>query len=152
MINQQNMKVKSGSTWHTICPFPVGFIYMSANGTSPGSTFGGTWSDMSDSRFLRPAGSYGGTGGENSHVLSQNEMPSHVHGIAIKGCWQESTGNYGLWNEGNGFNKRVPVNNGGSGNWGAYNTDGGLVQTVGGGASHNNLPPYTNVYCWRRTA
>ena len=83
MINQQNMKVKNGSTWHTMCPFPVGFIYLAATSTSPGTTFGGTWAALSSGYFLRPAGTFSGTGGESSHKLTTNEMPSHNHVIHV---------------------------------------------------------------------
>lgn len=83
MINQQNMKVKNGSTWHTICPFPVGFIYLAATSTSPGTTFGGTWAALSSGYFLRPAGTFSGTGGEASHKLTTNEMPIHNHVIQV---------------------------------------------------------------------
>lgn len=83
MINQQNMKVKNGSTWHTICPFPVGFIYLAATSTSPGTTFGGTWAALSSGYFLRPAGTFSGTGGEASHKLVTNEMPVHNHAITV---------------------------------------------------------------------
>lgn len=82
MINQQNMKVKNGSTWHTICPFPVGFIYLAATSTSPGTTFGGTWVALTSGRFLRPAGTFSGTGGESSHTLTVGEMPSHYHTLS----------------------------------------------------------------------
>ena len=61
--------------------YPVGSIYMSVNATSPATLFGGTWTQLKD-RFLLGAGStYGNgtTGGEASHKLSVNEMPSHAH-------------------------------------------------------------------------
>jgi len=79
MIDQQNMQVKNGSTWHTICPFPVGFIYLAATSTSPGITFGGTWAALSSGYFLRPAGTFSGTGGEATHTLTTDEMPAHSH-------------------------------------------------------------------------
>ena len=82
MINQQNMKMKNGSTWHTICPFPVGFIYLAATSTSPGTTFGGTWVALTSGHFLRPAGTFSGTGGESSHTLTVGEMPSHYHTLS----------------------------------------------------------------------
>ncbi|MBR2781172.1 MAG: hypothetical protein IKD81_07175 [Eubacteriaceae bacterium] len=61
--------------------YPVGSIYMSTVQTSPQSLFGGIWERIKD-RFLLSAGdSYaaGAVGGEESHVLSVNEMPSHSH-------------------------------------------------------------------------
>lgn len=135
MINQQNMKVKNGSTWHTICPFPVGFIYLAATSTSPGTTFGGTWAALSSGYFLRPAGTFSGTGGESSHKLTVNEMPAHNHRLGAADL--NGTGGstyYAL------YGGRI------------YSGGGWNVSDTGGGASHNNLPPYQNVYGWRRTA
>ena len=62
-----NLQIKSGNTWYELCPFPVGFIYMSTNGTSPASTYGGSWSALTDSRFLRPQGKWNATGGNTTH-------------------------------------------------------------------------------------
>ena len=136
MINQQNMKVKNGSTWHTICPFPVGFIYLAATSTSPGTTFGGTWVGLSSGYFLRPAGTFSGTGGESTHQLSTNEIPAHNHIIQV-GASGGSTSQ--------GVN-RILYNS-------VFVGDGQLASNrAGGGAAHNNLPPYQNVFGWRRTA
>lgn len=67
MINQQNLSIKKGSSWDKVCPFPIGFIYMSTNSTSPASTYGGSWSALTDSRFLRPQGKWNTTGGNTTH-------------------------------------------------------------------------------------
>lgn len=61
---------------------PVGSYYLSDNTTSPAELFGGTWEKLSEGTFLMSAGtSYpvGSTGGEATHVLSVDEMPSHSH-------------------------------------------------------------------------
>lgn len=81
MINLQNIQAKNGSAWNHICPFPIGFIYLSSNSTSPATTFGGTWNAISDGRMWRPIASWNGTGGETSHTLSIQEMPNHTHNI-----------------------------------------------------------------------
>lgn len=67
MRNLQTVQVKTGSSFEKICPFPVGFIYMSSNSTSPADIYGGTWSALTDSRFLQPSGSWNSTGGITSH-------------------------------------------------------------------------------------
>ena len=62
--------------------YPVGSIYMSANATNPASLFGGTWAALDDGRVLIGAGAAypaGSTGGEATHTLTTNEMPSHTH-------------------------------------------------------------------------
>ena len=62
--------------------YPVGSIYMSVNSTNPSQLFGGTWEAIAGGRVLigqntsYPAGS---TGGEATHTLTTNEMPSHSH-------------------------------------------------------------------------
>lgn len=74
----------------------------------------------------------GTTGGEASHTLTVNEIPSHQHAI-MRGT------------EGNsyfGITGKEP--NGGS----PYQM---MTSAVGGGAAHNNLPPYLSVYIWKRT-
>ena len=132
--------------------YPVGAIYISTSSTSPASLFGGTWEQLKD-RFLLGAGSAyaaGSTGGEATHKLSINEIPSHaghLYGNAggidgkgdAKGAWLkeikvDSTINtsYG-WNYKN--NEFYPAN-----------------RSLGGGAAHNNMPPYLTVYMWKRVS
>lgn len=132
--------------------YPVGSIYLSVNSTSPASLFGGTWEQLKD-RFLLGAGSAyaaGSTGGEAAHTLTINEIPSHaghLYGNAggvngkgdAKGAWLKEininsslTTSYG-WNYKN--NEYYPVN-----------------RSLGGGAAHNNMPPYLAVYMWKRVS
>lgn len=120
--------------------YPVGSIYMSVNGADPGTLFGGTWEQLED-RFLLAAGTTyaaGATGGEAEHTLTVGEMPSHTHSL------------YG------GNNVDPPDWFGGSGNaYGIMNKAGtaySYLGNTGGGAAHNNMPPYLAVYMWKRTA
>ena len=131
--------------------YPVGSIYMSVNSTSPASLFGGTWEQLKD-RFLLGAGSTysaGDTGGEATHKLTINEIPSHaghLYGNAggvdgkgdAKGRWLAEIKNNGSstsygWNYKN--NEYYPAN-----------------RSLGGGAAHNNMPPYLAVYMWKRVS
>lgn len=125
--------------------YPVGSIYMSINSVSPDTLFGGTWEQLKD-RFLLAAGdSYevGSTGGEETHTLTVNEMPSHNHAFT-------DTGRMLMWDS-----NCSPLYDPSS-----YNGTDGNIQTTwntmtaysGGGAAHNNMPPYLTVYMWRRTA
>ena len=66
MIDLQDVKVKNSSDWDSICPFPIGAYYISNTSTSPASIFGGTWSPITDGRFMRPATNTS-TGGSNTH-------------------------------------------------------------------------------------
>ena len=65
--------------------YPVGSIYISTSSTNPGTLFGGTWQAFAQGRTLIGVGtsdqafSAGATGGESTHTLTTNEMPSHTH-------------------------------------------------------------------------
>lgn len=60
---------------------PVGSIYTSTKPTDPHELFGGTWEPIQDT-FLWCAGpkhAAGTSGGEETHTLIIDEMPSHSH-------------------------------------------------------------------------
>lgn len=75
-----NVQIKSGNDWYKLCPFPVGYIYISYTNTSPATTYGGTWSSISGGKYLRAAAA-SSTGGSNTISISQ--MPSHTHNIRL---------------------------------------------------------------------
>lgn len=116
--------------------YPVGAVYTSTVATDPKTLFGfGTWERIQD-RFLLAAGSTypaGATGGEATHKLTVDEMPSHNH--TGKG-WANIT-------DGSGTYYVLGAN----GKSTTYSTN-----VTGGGAAHNNMPPYLAVYVWKRTA
>ena len=129
--------------------FPVGSIYMSYNASNnPASLIGGSWTRIYN-QFLIGAGddyTVGSTGGEVSHLLTVNEMPSHSHNIVNSKNSktgsaympiQVSSSEWGL------------VSQNGTG-WIAQDT--GYIAETGGNAPHNNMPPYRAVWMWRRTA
>lgn len=67
---------------------------MSVNATSPTDLFGGTWEALEQGRVLIGQGSSypaGSTGGEATHTLSLNEMPSHNHGGTFSGSGTTSS-------------------------------------------------------------
>ena len=115
---------------------PVGCLYMSFESTSPATLFGGSWTQLKD-RFLLAVGdtykSAGLIGGEADHTLTVAEMPSHRHG-ASEGQFHAYTGSNGADTVSGGTNfKSIQY-----------------TANVGGGGSHNNMPPYITVYVWRR--
>ena len=112
--------------------YPIGAI---AIGAKPSI---GTWERI-QGRFLwasnaaHPAGS---TGGEETHTLSVNEMPSHSHKYDM--MWTASPGNDQLARGNAGFSLLY--------------RKGITSSSTGGGQPHNNMPPYLSVDMWRRTA
>lgn len=95
---------------------------------------GGTWQLLEDS-FLVGAGNLytlGATGGEAEHTLTVDEIPNHTHRDNI-------------YNQGSGMTYNHVT-------WGTCGTDNIAGTAVGGGQAHNNLPPYTAVNMWLRTA
>lgn len=62
--------------------YPIGAIYTSTVATSPADLFGGTWEALPEGRVLLAQGtSYpaGQEGGEATHEITTDEMPSHTH-------------------------------------------------------------------------
>ena len=77
-------KKLNGST--ALAAYPVGAVYISFTETDPGQIFGGTWEPLNEGRVLIGANStytVGSTGGESTHKLTVNEMPSHNHGVTL---------------------------------------------------------------------
>lgn len=123
--------------------YPVGSIYMSVNSTNPKNLFGGTWEQI-QGRFLfgmnssYPAGS---TGGEITHKLTNEEMPAHAHYMASGNSGAPDT-----WTPDAGSYIVNSVTDDKHTWWAQIGMD-----EAGGGAAHNNMPPYLSVYIWKRT-
>ena len=115
--------------------FPIGFIYMSVEETSPAEIFGGIWEQIKDTFLLACGDTYdnGDVGGEAEHTLTIDEMPKHTH--TVKGSLY-----YGAMAEGVAFgNDNTPDYVGNVG-----------MSYVGGSNAHNNMPPYLSVYVWKK--
>ena len=144
--------------------YPVGSIYMSVNNVSPETFLGGTWEQIQDTFLLCAGNSHlaGETGGEETHTLTTAETPAHTH---TRGT-MEITGSYNVyWSTvnslsgafyGSSATSNGSNQGGGSGNYfdgvnfKASNTWTGETSSVGSSQSHNNMPPYLAVYCWKR--
>lgn len=117
--------------------YPVGSIYISVNNTNPGTYFTGTtWEAFAKGRTLVGVdpddvdfNTVEATGGEKTHTLTIDEMPSHNHSFK-----------YNNSASGGGSNGTIGTAN----NYGTTNT--------GGNQPHNNLQPYVTCYMWKRTA
>lgn len=114
---------------------PVGYVYISTSSTSPQTLFGGTWERI-QGRFLLAADSTytaGSTGGEATHTLSVDEIPSHRHSVTARAA--NGSASVQIESYATGDSARTAYTN-----------------YTGGGKAHNNMPPYYAVYMWRRTA
>ena len=124
--------------WKTI--YPVGSIYISTNSNfNPNTTWGGTWRKTAEGRCLIGANDtypLGSTGGEATHLLTQNEMPKHSHSTVNK---------YILANDTDGGKVYFKSGTDSSVTQSSRNTD-----EIGGNLPHNNMQPYLAVYIWER--
>ena len=140
---------------------PVGSLYWSSDSTDPGTLFGGTWTQITDTYIVAAGSSF--TVGNNygalthkhttgNHTLTADEsgLPSHQHNYVL-----------GTWDDGNWTGYRDAQNPPSDGP-GSY-TPGNKVAAAGGTAAvsaHNHgdtgdassLPPSIARYCWERTA
>ena len=134
---------------------PVGTIKMTTTNINPESYIGGTWERWGEGRFPLGLGmpkqntltSFGtlteeelslnfltceGTSGTYRHTLTVSQMPAHSH--TTENCPGHEAGN--AWVGGSGT--ATPTAR--------------VSSTAGGGAAHNNMPPYITCYMWKRTA
>ena len=163
--------------------YPIGSIYMEKDTASHSvcpiqTTLGGTWTRI-ENKFLYASENgqgLGTTGGEETHSLTQTEMPRHTHTQTAHNHKPNNT-SYGFLTGDENIamtSKRALVS--GSGNYSyLYGTAQGTVtepnttadttatnkyaggdtsigETAGNGVAHNNMPPYIIVNVWERTA
>ena len=137
MAKAVQLKDKNGNKVFAAPWMPIGSIYISVINENPSKYFGGTWERIKG-RFLLAADdstyTLGATGGEATHKLTIEEMPSHNHVINFDQIW------------GWGGTKSLATTSGGP-----Y-AGGGYVRDTGGNQPHNNMPPYLAVYVWKRVA
>ena len=123
--------------------YPKGSYYWREKDNSPSNIFGGRWKKI-EGRFLFPSDSshyVGKTGGEESHRLTIDEIPSHYHGYTKI---QYSFSYYRK--DGDSSNYACQCNS---------NTDESFyIQSTtdysGGNYYHNNMSPYLTANCWKR--
>lgn len=149
MATLASINLKIGSSWTTLSSltYPVGAYYLSNSSTSPASLFGGTWTKVTDNRFLCGASSVT-TGGANSQDFRAKDIPSHQHGFRaywtvsyIKGYTNHRCVAYDAPSEDD------LASMGTSKNW--SKDDNHLTQDV---VTVNNMPRYRSCYMWYRTA
>ena len=124
--------------------FPIGSVFLAVIATNPNTLLGyGTWSQIAQGKFL--VGQDGSdadfdtaeeTGGEKTHTLTESEMPTHSHSAYItrSATTGSDTTQVARSRDTSSTKMNTPT------------------ESAGGGAAHNNLPPYFVVYIWKRTA
>ena len=127
--------------------WPVGSIYITVNATNPSVLFGGTWEqlkgkflvgvDSSDTDFETSEK----TGGEKTHTLTVDEMPSHNHLLYGSPYGSANWVEEGVQRVKYDVDKKTASN--------TY-TLAQPVWNTGDSQAHNNLPPYMTVYMWKR--
>lgn len=135
-----------------------------AIGTTYGAGNGTTTFNVPDCRDRFPVGVsgtkvVGSTGGEDTHVLTTAEMPSHTHGARLA---LDTSGGSGATVKGWAFNSSIGIG-GGSNNvadraagdttgFSTANANAGYPIAVNGsGTAHNNIPPYMARWVYIKT-
>lgn len=122
--------------------YPVGSIYISILDTNPATFFGGVWQPFGQGRTLVGLNTQDEdfdtllkAGGEKTHTLTTEEIPSHTHDVRILG---DSNGGGTISN-----NYQLQL--------GDYSSRQRLATyATGGGQAHNIMQPYIVVSMWLR--
>lgn len=134
--------------WIVDIVLPVGSVRMFATATDPNTIYPGTTWTQIKGVFPFAADSthaLGTTGGEATHTLTVNEMPSHQHKAqeykshaegAVYGRSETGQTTYGWGTTGGGYAYLRDIN----------------TSLVGGGNAFNLMPPYKAFNFWQRTA
>lgn len=149
--------------------YPVGSVYINADDdTNPSQLLGfGTWTLFSTGRMLvgfdeaqEEFNAAGKEGGTKEETLSVNQIPAHSH----TGTTNSGGSHSHSYTRHNRYEKAIVYpgvdqthgfNDGGSSastSSAGSHTHSFTTNNRGGGAAHNNLPPFTTVYMWKRTA
>jgi microcystin-dependent protein len=154
--------------------FPVGHVMFTTGNTNPGTTFGGTWTQIAEGRFVVGVGQ--GTdnqpvpanrtyavgedlNGEYQHTLVEAEMPAHVHGgnhVVDNTLWYDTTRGTEAMAEspidttrGTEAMAESPII---AGSGGSATNLAMLTSSTGNDTAHENSPPAFGLYVWERTA
>lgn len=138
------LKDKNGNKLVSVPYYRVGDLFLTTIATNPSNFLGGKWELFGPGRclvcvdiFQSEFNSVKKIGGEKTHKLTTNEMPSHSHGAGkYDGQWMNNAAmSYGADAQG------VIINNENHG----YRI---TTSSIGGNQAHNNMPPYIVVYSW----
>lgn len=153
--------------------YPVGSLYWSKKSTDPSTLFGGTWTRIKDKFILAAGDSYaqGATGGSATVALTTEQLPAHDHngsansagehnhynGLRIRAAHEDSPAYSAFGTDGRTSGKFAMYTEDGANVLALTSSSGAhahelTINSTGGGAAHNNMPPYVTYYCWERTA
>lgn len=116
--------------------FPIGYIFISTVEYSPAEIFGGTWEKIEGKFLLSSSSSHAllSEGGEESHLLTTAELPSHSHEYQMFQSGGDTEGaSTGLLGT-------------------KIGTTPSQTGSFGENVPHNNMPPYITVNMWKRVA
>ena len=144
--------------------YPVGSIYQAMSNTSPAEIFGGTWTQIKT--FLYGGeGAIGNTGGKEAVTLYRRHTPSNCAFISSEYCWAGNMDDFGSYRISDSHtaewtlvgsdlstDKWWDKGNGTRGWYWFNNNEAFPYYYYGGGKAHENMPPYTIVKIWQRTA
>ena len=137
--------------------YPVGCYFETSDTTfDPNVSWGGTWAEDSAGRVTvsQDSGTFttvGGTGGEETHTLSEAELPSvsgyfEIHGEGSGTEFHKIHGNATGTLKSNQYKSLGSTATTGAGSYAKPGF------AFGSGQAHNNLQPYVIVKRWHRTA
>lgn len=141
--------------------YPVGSIYISTSSENPGNIYGGTWEEYGKGRTLVGVDSNDSDfstveklGGEKTHTLTIDEMPSHNH---VERMFLDQSGyssvkpaGYAYYIYSTQSSNVITWANAQISNMNYWRI--GDTEDKGGSQAHNNLQPYITTYMWKRTA
>ena len=146
--------------------YPIGSICMFKANINPNELYGGTWARI-EGKFILGANDsiypLGSEGGEAVHTLTENEIPSHNHGENYESLegYMWNIASQGITDTSSLAAKGIVSTDKVEGHGYAANltekaVDGFKIDakhthnSVGGGKSHNNMPPYVALYIWTK--
>ena len=119
----------------------IGEIYITTSNENPVVKFGGVWEQIKDTFLLASGDLYvaGSIGGEATHTLTIDEIPSHTHQYKRHAFDRNDTDPETGEDVYGANNKTLAAHE-------------GTTEATGNGQPHNNMPPYLTVYVWKRVA
>lgn len=118
-------------------------FYVSPEDDDPAAIFGGDWARIEGQFVFGCDASHasGSAGGQENVTLTVNQIPAHSHDTTVRLKWQDTATSQ------NALNTSWASQ---SGNLRVLTAPQPATSSVGGGQSHENMPPYLAMYMWYR--